>query len=87
MGENVLLRDMNIAGISGHDQRNLEVVVNGLPLWGGAQSAVDTTLVCPIRRNGTPQPGAATRDGTQSLVARAMAHRSPVLQHGMGPNR
>ena len=44
-------------------------------LWGGAQLAVDTTLVCPIRCNGTPQPGAATRDGTQSLVARAHKER------------
>ena len=70
VAENVLLRDMNIGGISGHDGRNLEVVANGLPLWGGAQLAVDTTLVCPVRRNGTPQPGAATTDGTQLGTAR-----------------
>ena len=70
VAENVLLRDMNIAGISGHDGRNLEVVANGLPLWGGAQLAVDTTLVCPVRRNGTPQPGAATTDGAQLRTAR-----------------
>ena len=70
VAENVLLRDMNVAGISGHDGRNIEVVANGLPLWGGAQLAVDTTLVCPVRRNGTPQPGAATTDGTQLQTAR-----------------
>ena len=45
-------------------------MANGLPLWGGAQLAVDTTLVCPIRRNGTPQPGAAITDGTQLQTAR-----------------
>ena len=46
------------------------MVANGLPLWGGAQLAVDTTLVSPVRRNGTPQPGAAANDGTQLRVAR-----------------
>jgi len=75
VGENALLRDMNVAGISGHDERSLEVVANGLPLWGGAQLAVDTTLVCPVRRNGTPQPGAATTDGTQLRAARARKER------------
>jgi hypothetical protein len=71
VAENVLLRNLNVAGISGHDSRNLEVVANGLPLWGGAQLAVDTTLVCPVRRDGTPQPGAATTDGRQLQTARA----------------
>jgi hypothetical protein len=44
--------------------------VNGLPLWGGAQLAVDTPLVCPVRRNGAPQPGAATTAGKQLQTAR-----------------
>ena len=37
---------------------------------GGAQLEVDPTLVCPVRRTGTPQPGAATTDGTQLGTAR-----------------
>jgi len=71
VAENVLLQDMNIAGISSRDGRQIEVVANGLPLWGGAQLAVDTTLVSPVRRNGTPQPNAATTDGVQLQTARA----------------
>ena len=35
VAENVLLQDMNIAGISSRDGRQIEVVANGLPLWGG----------------------------------------------------
>ncbi len=50
-----------------HDGRQLEVVANGLPLHNGAQLAVDTTLVSPVRRNGVPQPGAARTDGYNIL--------------------
>ncbi len=71
VAENVLLQNMNIAGISGHDGRQIEVVANRLPLWGGAQLAVDTTLVSPVRRNGQPQPRAAAEDGAQLRTARA----------------
>ena len=70
MAENVRLQDMNVPGISGFDGREIEVVANGLPLWGGAQLAVDTTLVSPVRRNGTPQPRAGEVDGRQLQVAR-----------------
>ena len=55
---NMLLRDMNVF-VARHDDRRLEVVANGLPLWGGAQVAVDTTLVSPVRGDGRPQPRAA----------------------------
>ena len=70
MAENVLLRDLNLQGISSRDSRQIEVVANGLPLWGGAQLAVDATLVSPIRRNGRPQPHAADTDGIQLRTAR-----------------
>lgn len=36
--ENVMLQDMNLSGISARDHRQLEVVANGLPLWGGGRS-------------------------------------------------
>ena len=61
---------MNLQGISSRDSRQLEVVVNGLTLWGGAQLAVDVTLVSPVRRDGRPQPRAADQDGVQLQVAR-----------------
>ena len=35
------------------DNRRLEVVVDGLPLFRGAQLAIDTTMVSPVRSDGT----------------------------------
>ena len=32
------------------------MVVDGLPLFQGAQVAVDTTLVCPLTRTGEAKP-------------------------------
>ena len=52
------------------DARQIEVVVNGLPLWHGAQLAVDTTLVSPVGRDGFPRvrgdvlPGRAIEEAT-----------------------
>ena len=52
------------------DARRLEVVVDGLPLQGGAQLAVDTTLVCALHADGRPRLGAAKHDGVALKVAR-----------------
>ena len=70
VAENVLLQNMNLQGISSHDHRQIEVVANGLPLFGGAQLAVDATLVSPVRRNGRPQPDTTVQDGAWLLEAR-----------------
>ena len=70
VAENVFLRAMNLNGISAHDGREIEVVATGLPLFGGAQLAVDTTLVAPLSRDGRPHPRCATVDGAQLQVAR-----------------
>ena len=53
-----------------HDNRRLEVVADGLPLFGGVQLAVDTTLVSAIQGDGQPQRGAADRDGVALKRAR-----------------
>ena len=53
------------------DDRRLEVLADNLTLWGGAQLGVDTTLVSPVRRNGTPYPHAAEEDGVRLDAARA----------------
>ena len=45
------------------DARCIEVVAHGLPLWHGAQLALDATIVSPVTRAGEPQPGADTRPG------------------------
>ena len=42
---NVLVRDLDLLPLQHADVRRLEVVADGLPLYHGAQIAVDTTLV------------------------------------------
>ena len=68
---NVLVRDLDLA-LPGAvaDGRRLEVVVDGLPLFGGAQLAVDTTLVCALRSDGRPTTRAAVEDGAKVTRAR-----------------
>ena len=46
------------------------MVVNDLPLHGGVQLAVDTTLVSSVRGSGEPRQGAATTDGVALTQAR-----------------
>ena len=46
----VLVRNLNVAPVRLHERR-IEVIANGLPLWGGVQLAVDTTLVSPLTCN------------------------------------
>ena len=60
---NVLVRDMDLAAFNALDSRRLEVVADGLTLWHGAQLAIDTTLVSPLRRDGTARRRAANHDG------------------------
>ena len=38
---NVRLRDLNV-DVARQDERRIEVIANGLALWGGSQLAVDT---------------------------------------------
>ena len=38
-------REFDLAVPHAHDTRRLEVVADGLPLFGGTQLAIDTTLV------------------------------------------
>ena len=68
------------------DGRRVEVVVvDGLPLWNGAQLAIDTTMVSPVRSDGTARAGTATINGKALDVARAQkARRYPELseEHG-----
>ena len=68
---NVLLRDLDLllpeAPVDG---RRLEVVVDGLPLFGGAQLAVDTTFVCALKSDGRPTTRAAVEDGAKLARAR-----------------
>ena len=53
---NVLVRDLDLLVPNVHDGRRLEIVAEGLPLFGGVQLVVDTTLVSPLRGDGSPRP-------------------------------
>ena len=57
------------------DGRRLEIIADGLPLWRGARLAIDTTLVSPIRADGTARRHAAHRDGVALEEARRTKER------------
>ena len=59
---NVMLRDMNIA-VPAADERRLEVLVSGLPVFGGSQLAVDVTLRSCLTRDGVARANAHWSDG------------------------
>ena len=66
---NVFVRDLDLP-VARMDSRRLEVVVDGLLLFGGAQLAVDTMLVSPVRANGQPRRRCAEHDGAGLEQAR-----------------
>ena len=72
---NVLIRDLDLPAPA-TDGRRLEVVVDGLPLFGGCQLAVDTTLVCALHCDGSPHNGAADVDGVVVQVGRRRKERT-----------
>ena len=81
---NVLVRDLDLGVVDRLDARRLEIVADGLPLFGGAQLAIDTTLVSAIQQDGTPRRGAATRNGVALLEARRKNARTCPELTGQG---
>ena len=73
---NVMVRDMDIAAPDPRDGRRLEIVVDGLPLFGGAQFAVDTTLVSALHCDGSATAGARDNDGAALVRARRRKERT-----------
>ena len=72
----VLIRDLNVVPVR-HDERGIEAIAKGLPLWGGVQLAVDTTRGSPFTAGGMPRgrtAGAALR-----VAERAKAWTYPEL--------
>ena len=59
VGTNTFIRDLDTGEFNGLDGRRAEVIADGLPLWHGAQLAIDTTLVSPLHGDGTARRGAA----------------------------
>ena len=70
MAPNLFVRNTDLGLPRAGDNRRLEVVVYGLPLFNGRQLAVDTTLVSTLRGNGEPRRGAADHDGVALREAR-----------------
>ena len=63
---NAMVRDMDLAALNPGDARRLEIVADGLPLFGGAQLAIDTTMISTLltlmaRRSRLPGGGKSTR--------------------------
>ena len=67
---NVFVRDLNLSNARPNDGRRIEVIADGLPLFHGAQLAVDATLVSALRSNGDARPRAADIDGAALQAAR-----------------
>ena len=79
---NVWVRDLDLEGPGPGqvDARRLEVAVDGLPLFAGAQLAIDATIVSTLRGDGTARRGAAEVDGVALTAARRrMERRCPEL--------
>ena len=74
MSTNVFVRDLDLP-VPVNDARRLEVVVDGLPLFGGAQLAVDSTLVSALHCDGNALRGAGDRDGVALVAARRRKER------------
>ena len=73
---NTRLADLNIQNLARVDDRRIEVIANGLPMWGGSQLAVDTTLVSPLTRSGEPRSRGGTYAGAALQDARRNKERT-----------
>ena len=70
MVTNMMVRDMDLAAPNPNDSRRLEIVADGLPLFGGAQLAIDTTLVSVLHCDGSARARVAHVDSAAVAVAR-----------------
>ena len=82
---NAKLRDMNVQ-IRADDERAIEVLASGLPIFHGAQLAVDITLRSPLTSGGLPRPEAAHVDGVV-LLHRARGDKEAKYSELLQGNR
>ena len=73
---NVLLRDLDLAVPVAQGGRRLEIIADGLPLFGGVQFAVVATFVSLLHCDGTGRPSSARVDGAALAVARSRKERT-----------
>ena len=72
----MMIRDLDLTQPGVADARRLEVVADGLPLFGRAQLAVDATLVSALRSDGTARRRADQIDGVALMDARRRKERT-----------
>ena len=83
-----MLRDLDIAPSHISDARRLEVIAEGLTLFGGSQLAIDATVVSPLHADGTHRRKSDTTDGQALAEARKHKERTyPELCRGNGRAR
>ena len=82
---NVMVRDLDLDDPRAADARRLEVVVDGLPLFGGCQLAVDATVVSVLHCDGSPHRGAENMDGV--VLHRARRRKERTYPELVGPRR
>ena len=70
------LSNLNIPAVQRFDDRTIEVIANGLPMWHGAQLAVDTTLVSPLTSDAQPRRRGGQYAGTALHTARRNKERT-----------
>ena len=70
------LNQLNIPAVNHMDDRAIEVIANGLPLWQGSQLAVDTTLVSPLTSAAEPRRRGGRFAGTALHAARQTKERT-----------
>ena len=88
MSSIVLVRNLDIEGGNPVDAMRLQIVVDGLTIFDGAQLAVDTTMVSPLQRDGTARRRAADHDGAALEDARRRKERTrPELSGERGRGR
>ena len=76
MRTNVMVRDLDMGVPLAGDARRLEVVVDGLPLFGGRQLAIDATLVSVLHADGNERPRSANEDAVALVAARRRTERT-----------
>ena len=72
---NVFLRDLNVAVPPG-DERRIEVIVSGLPVYGGSQLAIDITMRSPLHADGSHKTAADWEDGATAKRVRGDKERN-----------
>ena len=85
---NVMLRDLDISPPHSSDGRRLEVVAEGLCVFGGCQLALDATIVSALHGDGTHRRKADVEDGVALKEARRSKEATyPELCRGDGRAR